>query len=214
MLLTRSTRIATLTIAVVLFAVLLSLTSECQAQRRRFVPGQQTGRFLGVFQGPGYHCADAGQNTDYYNPYSAHNSKLIYPNAPQHGLQGYSLFDADSVPHSNYTGRNNGQHSVFESLPGQSVQPLFEPAVDRTKKKRQAAESDFDADSDFESDNDFESGFDQPSALKASDNSDDEELESDNDGGFDMLKENFDEIQSQNELPPNPDAFDEDSFLE
>ena len=228
MLLNRSTRITTLTIAVVLFAVLSSLTSECQAQRRRFVPGQELGRFLGVFQGPGFHCANPGQNTDYYNPYSAHNSQLIYPNEPQLNLnRGYSLFDADSVPHSSYTGRDNGQHSVFETLPGQTVQPIFEPAIDRTKKKRQDAgfgsDSDFDTDSDFESDSDsdFESDddFDSPSTLKTSDSFDAEETESDdlasdNDGEFDMLKENFDDIQDKNELPPNPDAFEEDGFLE
>ena len=219
MLLTRSTRITSLTIAVVLFAVLSSLTSECQAQRRRFTPGQEINRFLGVFQGAGYHCADAGQNTNYYNPYSAHNSMLTYPNEPNRGMgQGYSLFNADAVPHSSYNSRDSGQHSVFESLPGQNVQPTFEPAVDRTKKTRQDTDFesnlDFDADSDFEAESDFESGFDEPSTLKGSDKLDSDDLAAEDAGGFDTLKESFDDIQDENELPPNPDAFGEDSFLE
>ena len=229
MLLTRPTRLTTLTIAVVLFAVLSSLTTECQAQRRRFVPGQELGRFLGVFQGPGFHCNNPGQNTNYYNPYSAHNSRVIYPNEPRRVGSGYSLFDADSVPHSSYTGRDSRQHSVFESLPGQSVQPSFEPAVDRTKKGGQDADSDsgldFDADSDFDNDSDFESDsafdsdFDEPSTVKSSNGSgskgtDSDDMASDDEGGFDTLKESFDDIQGENKLPPNPDAFGEDSFLE
>ena len=222
MLLTRSTLIPSLTLAVALFAVLSSLTSECQAQQRRFVPFQEINRFLGVFQGAGYHCANPGQNTDYYNPYSAHNSRLVYPNEPARGVgQGYMLFDADSVPHSSYTGRDQSQHSVFESLPGQTVQPNFEPAVDRTKKKQDTdfdSNLDFDADSDFEADSDFDSDFDEPSTLKTKDSFDSDEMESEDlasegDGGFDTLKENFDDIQDKNELPPNPDAFGEDGFL-
>ena len=215
MLLTRSSRIATLTIAVVLFAVLSSLASDCQAQRRRFVPGQELGRFLGIGHGAGYHCANPGQNTDYYNPYSAHNSMLTASSYPEQGyIGGYSSFESDVVPHASYTNRDPGQHSVFESLPGQAVQPRFEPAVDRTQKKREEADFDGDVDADndldFDPDDDFEdessfgsrskSDFDSPSTLdnSALDNTDgigDQDLAGEGDGDFDSLKNSFDKIQ-------------------
>ncbi len=217
MLLTRSSRIATLTIAVVLFAVLSSLTSDCQAQRRRFVPGQELGRFLGIGHGAGYHCANAGQNTDYYNPYSAHNSMLTFSSYPDNGyIGGYSSFDSDTVPHASYTNRGQNQHSVFESLPGQTVQPRFEPAVDRTRKKRNEAdfdpdldsanELDFDPDEDFDDESDFgsssKSDFDSPSILGGLDDVKAQELAGEGDGDFDSLKSTFDELQRDESTSP------------
>jgi hypothetical protein len=205
MLVTGSSRIAKLTIAVFLFAVLSSLTSQCQAQRRRFVPGQELGRFLGLGHGAGYHCANPGQNTDYYNPYSAHNSMLTAGNAPYYGHGGgYSNFQSDTIPHSSYTGRGQDSHSVFESLPGQTVQPIFEPAVDRTKKREEEESFDSDSDLDFDSDDDFDdesnfgstskSDFDSPSRLDRLEDLG-EDFADEGDGGFDSLKSDFDDIR-------------------
>ena len=207
MLVTRSSRITTLTIAVVLFAVLSSLATQCQAQRRRWIPGQEVHRFLGLYHGAGYHCANAGQNTDYYNPYSAHNSNLTAGYDTYRGYgQGYASFDADGVPHGSYTSRDQGQHSVFESLPGQTVQPRFEPAVDRTRKKKEEDDFDLDSgdDSDFDPDEDFDdesefgsssrSEFDTPSKLdELEDFADD--LADEGDGDFESLKSNFDDLK-------------------
>ena len=212
MLVTRSSRIATLTISVVLFAVLSTLTSDCQAQRRRFVPGMEIHRFLGIYHGAGYHCAHAGQSTDYYNPYSAHNSRLIAGNAPYNGYgRGYPSFDAVTVPHSSYTSRDQSQHSVFEALPGQTVQPRFEPAEDRTQKQKDDAAFDpgldvgndsvFDPDEDFEdfdTESDFgsssKSDFDSPSTLDEFDSFDAEDLAAEGEGDFDSLKSDFEDI--------------------
>ena len=216
MLLTRSSRIVPLTIAIILFAVLSSLTSDCQAQRRRFVLGQEIHRFLGAYHGAGYHCANPGPNSDYYNPYSAHNSSLTAGNYPLNGLNGSSSnFDTDRVPHASYTNRDHKQHSVFESLPGQAVQPQFEPAVDRTQKKK--SEADFDPDFNSNSDLDFDpfedfenesgsgsrtkSNFDSLSTL---DDLDAKELAGEDDGDFDSLKSTFDDIQRDEANRPNP----------
>lgn len=227
MLLTRSTCTASLIVAGVLCAMLFSPNSHCQAQHRRFVPGQELGRFLGFGHGAGYHCSNPGQNTDYYNPYSAHNSLLISANEPYNGIaQGYSNFDSTTVPHSSYTGQNQSQYSVFDSLPGQTVRPSFEPAVDRTQKKRAATtfepDLDFETDADFESGSDFESdsdldsasGFDSPSTLGESNQFDGNEMTSDGDGGFDALKDSFDDVQADEEQSLKTDAFGEDSFLD
>ncbi len=223
MLITRSSRIATLTIAIVLFAVLSSLTSDCQAQRRRFVPGQELGRFLGIGHGPGYHCANAGQNTDYYNPYSAHNSTLTASSYPENGyVRGYSSFESEMVPQASYTNRDQGQHSVFESLPGKTVQPRFEPAVDRTRKKRDATdfdsdldsdeELDFDADEDFDDESNFgsssKSDFDSPSTLSNLDDLEGQDLVGESDGDFDSLKKSFDQIRRDESTPPSPGVGD------
>lgn len=207
MLVTRSSRISALTIAVILFAVLSSLTAECQAQRRRWIPGQEVHRFLGLYHGAGYHCSNPGQNTDYYNPYSAHNSTLTAGYDPYNGYgQGYSSFDTGGVPHSSYTSRDQGQHSVFESLPGQTVQPRFEPAVDRTRKKKDEDDfnldsddgSDFDPDEDFDDESEFGSSsrseFDTPSTLDELEDFVEDSADG-GDGDFDALKSNFDDLK-------------------
>jgi len=183
---------------------------------------------LGIGHGAGFHCANAGQNTDYYNPYSAHNSALTAGYDHYNGnYQGYASFDSDTVAHSSYTGRDQDQHSVFESLPGQTVQPKFEPAVDRTRKKKQEATFDpdfgFDNDSDFDEDEEFDeasefgstskSDFDLPSKLddyKAAD------LASEGEGGFDQLKSNFDDVQdaAETQLKKSPAVGEESTFLD
>lgn len=197
MLLTRSSRLATLIIAVVLFAVLSSLASDCQAQRR-FVLGQEVNRFLGLWHGPGFHCNTPGQNTDYYNPYSAHNSVLTYHNDPYNRYPGIRGFDSETVPHASYTSRGKDQHSVFESAPGQTVQPRFEPAVDRTKKKPQEADFDADSELDFDADEDLgassTSDFD-PSILDELEDLDTEVLAGEGDGDFESLKNAFEDLQ-------------------
>ena len=210
-----SSRIAPLTITIVLLAVLSSLTSDCQAQRRRFVLGQEVGRFLGVYHGPGYHCANPGQNSDYYNPYSDHNSRMTTGNYPLNRSQGgFSNFDTDSVPYRSYTNRDQNQHSVFESLPGQTLQPKFEPAVDRNRKKSDADfDSDFNSNSDLDFDpvEDFENESGSGSRTKSNvdsfstlDDLDSKELAGENDGDFDALKSTFDDIQRGEANRPNP----------
>ena len=131
-----TTRLTSICFAIALFAGLSFLSNECQAQKRRFVLGQELGRFLGAGHGAGYHCNNPGQNTGYYNPYSAHNSQLS-PTTYGYGQQRYWDSNPHAIPHSSYTNRDPQQHSVFEELPGQSVRPSFEPAEDRVRKQEE-----------------------------------------------------------------------------
>ncbi len=66
--------------------VLLTLlgSSPVSAQWRGIrSPAQMVLRNLGHGFGPGYHSRTPGPNSDYYNPYSAHNSMLISQMGPQ-----------------------------------------------------------------------------------------------------------------------------------
>ncbi len=226
MLLTSSTRFVISTVAVTLFAALAPLSPECDAQHRRLVFGQELGRFLGVGHGGGYHCANAGQNTGYYNPYTEHNSMLMSAYETGHrNITGYPALNTDAVDHGSYTGHDKKQHSVFESFPGRAVRPSFEPAVDRTQKKSEEAtpDNDFDPDSDFEPDNDFKSDsdfgsdndFDSPSKLDRMNELKPKAM-ADQDAGFDALKDNFDDIQESkgSGLRTEIEDFDGSSFLE
>lgn len=202
--LSRSIRFAALSFAVVLFAALSLAPNQCQAQRRRFVLGQEIGRFLGAGTGAGYHCSNPGQSTGYYIPYSAHNSLLISANEPRRGIaEGFSGFDSNSVPHSVYTGHNKKQNATIESLPGQTVQPTFEPAVDRVRKNSE--ETTFEPDLDFDADDDqFDDrpGLDRDSAFESNEPFDTDAMDEDA-GGFDALRETFDQIQDDDRLLPN-----------
>jgi hypothetical protein len=191
----RSIRFVALSFAVVVFAALSMAPSQCQAQRRRFVLGQEIGRYLGAGTGAGYHCANPGQSTDYYNPYSDHNSMLISANQP-YGDTGQRYpsfgFNNDSIPHSVYTGQDTSQYSTLDSLPGRTVEPTFEPATDRVR--RESDDATFEPDLDFQSDREPESRSPAGSSRKSEDPFDVDAIDEDA-GGFDALKETFDEIQ-------------------
>ena len=65
------------TIATALLLITV-FSSTSEAQRRGFCqPGQNTFRWLGHGYSAGYHWQNPGPNSDYYNPYSVHNSLLI-----------------------------------------------------------------------------------------------------------------------------------------
>lgn len=87
-------------------------------------------RWLGDGFSDGYHRCNPGPNSDYYNPYSAHNSLLISqsPNAinqlPPHLRRNVQ----PGVPFSVYAAppkANEGE--TFKSLPGEPVDSTFEP---------------------------------------------------------------------------------------
>lgn len=205
--LSRSIRFAALSCAVVLFAALSITPQQCQAQRRRFVLGQEVGRFLGVGSGAGYHCANPGQSTGYYNPYTAHNSLLISAHEPNRSIaQGFSVFNSNAVPHSVYTGQNKNKYAPLEALPGRSVEPTFEPAVDRLRKNSDEAtfepDLDFNADAEDDADFDTDANFNSDSVLDGDEPFDTEAMDDDA-GGFEALQENFDEIQDEDRLLPN-----------
>ncbi len=185
----------------------LIVESESHAQHfRRRPPGQELGRFLGLGYGNGYHCRTPGPQTDYYNPYSAMNSHLVSRYQDAGGYSnlntGYAV-GGGAVPHSVYTGTSNEGHSVFESVPGQTMTPSFEPVPERKPQfRRDLEERDFEDELDLEDNatdegDTNEDGFgsrlrdDQESAINR-------ELEDEEgDGGFDALRDNIENLDSE-----------------
>ncbi len=176
--------------------------SESQAQYFRRLPGQELGRFLGLGYGNGYHCRTPGPHTDYYNPYSANNSYLVSRNQPggRYGdfNAGYAIGGRsnEAIPHSVYTGTQADGYSVFESVPGTTVTPSFEP-VNKSESQfgRDLEERDFEDELDLDEaaeDSDFRSRVrdEQDSAINR-DQSDDDS------GAFDSLRENFENLDSE-----------------
>lgn len=179
------------------------IESEAQAQRFRRPPGQEIGRFLGLGYGNGYHCRTPGPHTDYYNPYSAHNSYLISRNQTggrySNISTGYAMGGMNgSISHSEYTATQSDGYSVFESLPGQTVSPSFEPVKkQKSRFQRDLEERDFEDElnldeDDNAEDDDFRSrlGDEQDSAVNR-------EQEEDESGAFESLKERFDSLDSE-----------------
>ena len=185
----------------------LLIESESQAQIFRRTPGQELGRFLGLGYGNGYHCRTPGPQADYYNPYSAHNSYLVSRNENvgrfSNMSTGYAVGGnmGGSVPHSVYTGTQSNDFSVFESVPGQTMTPSFEPVPERKSRFQQDLEErDFEDELDLdeeeaaaEEDNSFGSRLrdDQESAINR------EQEEEEGSGGFDSLRENFENLDKE-----------------
>ena len=192
--------------------------SESQAQLfRRHTPGQELGRFLGLGYGNGYHCRTPGPQADYYNPWSAKNSHLVsrYNTGPFSNLNtGYAVGGTRGyVPHSVYAGSQPSPgESVFESLPGQSVKPTFEPVPERRNQLQNDLEDEEYQNEVFErnqrsrnEDNSFGSGLhNEPGSNNRSDF---------DDGGFDSLRENFDSLREGGSDSKTPGQQDQASFF-
>ena len=201
--------------------------SESQAQIRNRPIAQEVGRFLGLGWGNGYHCRTPGPQADYYNPYSAHNSYLVSrhqnPGRYSNMSTGYAI-DAiggiggmgGSIPHSVYTGTQSRDFSVFESLPGQTVTPSFEPVVERKSQfEKDLEERDFEDELDLEEedvsvvdDDDFRSrlGDEQDSAI-------DRETEEEDSGAFESLKENYENLRDDLEDLDSGGSSNKSAFL-
>ena len=155
MTLKKNTRLLIACSFVAIFGSVL-IESESQAQLFSRTPGQEIGRFLGLGYGNGYHCRTPGPQADYYNPYSAHNSSLV---SHGHTGGGYSNMNTGyaigslggSIPHAVYTGTQPTSHSVFESLPGRTVTPSFEPVNKRKAQfQKDLEERDFEDELELE----------------------------------------------------------------
>ena len=193
-----------------LFACMTS-ESESHAQLFRRQAGQELGRFLGIGYGNGYHCRTPGPNTDYYNPYSYHNSHLV-----SHHQQGSNFghrynatggMDQNYVPHAVYSGTGNDGYSVFESVPGQTLTPTFEPApirkspFDKDVEDRdldeqlemKAEEARLEAEEAESEANDFRNRLRDAQDSPLNDEIDD----SSDDGMFDSLRETLEGNQSE-----------------
>lgn len=156
-----------LLIAAVLFAVVSTQTNSAEAQHLRSGQPLQAGfRWLGQGWSAGYHHCNPGPNTDYYNPWTAHNSMLIskMPGYQQGHNQYGNAYGQPSHAYSNHS--NWGQGHT------QSIEPTFVPTDD-------------DSDED-DTDNDFDTGdsTDDDSDVGSDDDADFEDPSFDEDGAF------------------------------
>ena len=106
-----------------------SLTSTSSAQWRGLrQPGQKVLRVLGAGYGPGYHWRTPGPNSDYYNPYSAHNSLLISEPGPSGDFGAYSNNHAPAAgtPFSSHAPTSRGTTHLGD-LPGAPIDGTFQP---------------------------------------------------------------------------------------
>lgn len=127
-------------------AVLLTtaFSSESSAQwRRSGLQGQKRPlRVLGHGYSGGYHWRNPGPNSDYYNPYSAHNSLLMShqeAGGSQQGVFGY--FPNYGGDRYSPTGEPN-----FETLPGNPIPGEFIPANPTDQSDNPAADSEATSD--------------------------------------------------------------------
>ena len=95
--------VLSIVICAVLLTTVFSSTGSAQWRGNR-QPGQLVFRWLGQGYGPGYHWQNPGPNSNYYNPYSDHNSRLISrPDLyPQQDMAPVTS-DNKSVPYSVYS---------------------------------------------------------------------------------------------------------------
>ena len=102
-------------IAFAAIVVATTLTGAASAQ-----PFQLPLRWLGDGFSAGYHRCNPGPDVDYYNPWNAHNSRLI-SNLPQFQQQNYQSFNLNNienrpiyqgVPFSVYAAPNRGGHGL------------------------------------------------------------------------------------------------------
>ena len=124
-----------------LVITVFSSVSSAQLRNR-----QPVLRWLGQGFGDGYHQCHRGPNTDYYNPYSAHNSLL------QSHANSYLIHDPDSNhflrSHHDHFVPNSGHATPipegiqFESIPGQIIDRTFEPRVPAGSKRGPLPEPD------------------------------------------------------------------------
>ena len=113
--------------AAVLFALIGNQTTSVEAQHLRSRQPFQAGfRWLGQGWSAGYHHQNPGPNSDYYNPYTAHNSMLV-SRMPQYQTGHHQYGNHSILPHSSFP---NHSGSSWDQGPGQSIQPTFVPVDD------------------------------------------------------------------------------------
>ena len=178
--------------AAVLFALIGNQTTSVEAQHLRSRQPFQAGfRWLGQGWSAGYHHQNPGPNSDYYNPYTAHNSMLI-SRMPQYQT-GHRQYGHHSIlPHSSFS---NHSGSSWDQAPGQSIQPTFVPVDDE-----------FD-DEDEEDDNDLdtsgsESDLDEPRSIREDDIDENADFEESSFGDEDAF-DDFDAESFDSETKPS-----------
>ena len=111
-----------------LLTTVFSSTSDAQWRGFR-QPGQNVVRWLGHGYSAGYHSQTPGPNSDYYNPYSVHNSLLISQQGGGYASDSYSYFGYQPEGASSSSDAPNGTGPGPQNQGGQLITPSFEPAV-------------------------------------------------------------------------------------
>ncbi len=129
------TRIFGFVLSIVMVATLFSSLSSAQQTRRPL-------RWLGQGISDGYHQCNPGPNSDYYNPYTAHNSMLISQNPGMYGMPQRRVQEGPiqvGVPFSVYAAPApvNSSRS-FQSLPGVPIDNSFVPYNGKKPKEEKA----------------------------------------------------------------------------
>ena len=138
---------------------LLGSSPVCAQWRGVRSPAQMVLRNLGHGFGPGYHWRTPGPNSDYYNPYSAHNSMLISQMGPQ-------------PQHSRYLEGNRPHWAVADSVDGSNkVSGGDFPLPPTTIHDNEPSESDNSGDADSSESTGEEKSTDPTAGQKPSDDS-------------------------------------------
>ena len=147
-------------VALAALVVCGSFALPCQAQNTF---RQQRGlRWLGQGFGDGYHRCNPGYDTSYYNPYSAHNSKLISKTPeymavrPVPTNQELPLRFFNGVPFSAYAAPPQ-LNSNMQTFPSQQFQGSFSPSIGSgvDEADDDLSEDSFQKNDDEADDNDF-----------------------------------------------------------
>ena len=175
-----------------LVTAVFAIPSASEAQHLRSRQPLQAGfRWLGQGWSAGYHHNNPGPNTDYYNPYTAHNSYLISQQpgyqAAYHQYRNRNRPTDPGVPYSVYAPTSDANRN-WNSGHGQSIQPTFVPVDDEDED----GEDEADDDNDFVADDDIPevtSDPDEPGSIRVDEDSEEdadfEESSFDDDGAFD-----------------------------
>ena len=161
-------------------------TSSVEAQHLRSRQPFQAGfRWLGQGWSAGYHHQNPGPNSDYYNPYTAHNSMLISR------MPGYQAGQRQYGYHTNAHGSSNSNYhsgSSWGQVQGQSIQPTFVPVDDEDS-------DDEDNDNDFDPDElpKVSSDPGEPGSIRVDEDSEDADFEESSFDGDDA----FDDIEAE-----------------
>ncbi len=181
--------------------------SEAQHLRSR-QPLQAGFRWLGQGWSAGYHHRNPGPNTDYYNPYTAHNSMLI-SKQPGHQTAQHQYHNhptTPGVPYSVYA-PTSGANTNWDYGHGQgkSIQPTFVPSEDSDDENsddneteesdnnpRNGSGGDFDT-KDLDDMPNITSDPKEPGSIRVSEDMDDE------DADFEESASDDDEFDDQKE---------------
>lgn len=117
-------------------------SSDCSAQLHRPM------RWLGQGFSDGYHRCNPGPNSDYYDPYTVHNSLLIHQNPEAYGVMPNRYRSSGllkpGVPFWEYASpKDDLDRPGFNSIPGNGViDPSIAPSIDPAFGARRQPDAD------------------------------------------------------------------------